>query len=390
MHTNPLYSQSPASLSAQPDGPKGPATHARAMQSPTEQGPATHIGLQAELTNSAPLWPGWRAAWNVLQLAVLSIGSSACDTAPPAQSHAAPTDAPYVLVLGTAQDGGLPQIGCRGEACKLARTDPAHARHIVSLLLVDPRSDRRWLFEATPDIKHQISFAHERAALPLAASGRPALFDGIFLTHAHMGHYSGLVHLGREAYGGNSVPLHGSPRLLEYLQTNGPWSLLFHDEHLTASPMGAGETVQLAADLSVTAIPVPHREEFSDTMAFLIRGPERSLLFLPDIDKWSRWDEFEGGARHVEDLLGEVDVALLDGTFYADGEIPGRPMASIPHPFIAESIDRFGALDPAVRERVQFIHLNHTNPCADPSSAAAKRVREAGMSIANDGDVHSL
>ena len=299
-------------------------------------------------------------------------------------------ESPYVLVLGSAQDGGLPQIACQGQACRAARAQPERARRVVSLLLVDPRSGRRWLFEATPDLPLQLESARARGALSLADVGRPPLFDGIFLTHAHMGHYAGLLQLGREAYGGASTPLFGSPRLLGYLRGNGPWSLLFEDGQLEARELTLGQPLALAADLSVTPIAVPHREEFSDTLAFLIRGPERTLLFLPDIDKWERWEQFAAAPRRIEDLLREVDVALLDGTFYADGEIPGRSMESIPHPFVAESLTRFAPLAPELRARVRFIHLNHTNPCADPASAAAARVRAAGMSIAADGELHPL
>jgi len=313
---------------------------------------------------------------------------------------------PYLVVLGTAQDGGLPQIGCEAAPCRAARRSPLRLeggevtgleRYPTCLLLVDPRKTpsagegSRWLFEATPELPRQVALARDLGHMPAPAAGRPALFDGLFLTHAHMGHYSGLVHLGREAWGGAPLPVYASPRMLEFLRTNGPWSLLLEDSrHLRAAPLRAGSPLRLAADLHVEAIPVPHRDELSDTMAFLIQGPEHSALFLPDIDKWSIWDSWPGGARRLEDVLEKVDVALLDATFFADGEIPGRSMADIPHPFVVETLERIAPLSPELRAKVHFIHLNHTNPLASPGSAAAEEVSAAGCKVLREGDVLHL
>lgn len=319
-------------------------------------------------------------------------------------AEAGPSDRPYLRLLGTAQDGGLPQIGCVGPHCTAAREDPARARMVVSLLLVDPRTSSRWLFEATPDLPRQVARAHAWGDLELARSGRPALVQGILLTHAHMGHYTGLLHLGREAYGGASVPVLGTPRLLDYLGSNGPWSLAFTDGHLSPAPLDAYVRHALAPDLFVTPIPVPHREEFSDTVGWLIEGPERRVLFLPDIDKWEAWDRWGHAAsdwdawsrdpasreRRLEHVLSRVDVALLDGTFFADGEIPGRSMADIPHPFIEESLARLVEADPATRAKVWFIHLNHTNPATQVDGEAALRVRTAGCDVAREGQLIEL
>ena len=289
-----------------------------------------------------------------------------------------------MLVLGTAQDGGLPQLGCGRACCTTARSDPARRRFVSSVLLVDPRSGRRWLFDATPDLPEQVELAHAHGGPRPGAAGRPALFDGIFLTHAHTGHYTGLVHLGREAYASATVPLYTSPRMASFLAADGPWSLLVEDRHVALERFEPGLAIPLAPDLTVTPIAVPHRDEFSDTHAFRITGPGGSLLFLPDIDKWKRWE------RPIEAELAGVDVALLDGTFFDDSELSGRDMASIPHPFVVESIARFEGLPAAERAKVRFIHLNHSNPVADPASAAARAVRGAGMGVAREGDLYGL
>jgi len=316
----------------------------------------------------------------------------ACGGAPAglAPSTDAPLDVPYVLVLGNAQDAGLPQIGADHPLDAAARMDPALRRFATSMLICDPRSGQRWLLDATPDLREQVDLAAGHPATraeylaSLDGAGRPPLFEGVFLTHAHMGHYLGLAHLGREAYSAKGVPVHASPRMAEYLRTNGPWSLLVDLENIELRELRPGEAVKLGEDLTVEAFEVPHRAEYSDTYGYLVRGPQRALAFLPDIDKWERWE------RPVEELLAEVDIALLDATFYAEGEIPGRSMAEIPHPFVAESLERFARLPEAERAKVWFIHLNHTNPLGDPGGEARSAVRAAGCDVARQGQVFGL
>jgi len=287
--------------------------------------------------------------------------------------------APYVLVLGTAQDAGLPQIGCHAACCTAARRDPARRRLVTSLLLADPRAGRRWLFDATPDLRDQVEVARGHPATRVEEGPRPPLFDGVFLTHAHLGHYTGLLQLGPEAYAAHDLPVYGTASMNALLAGQAPWRLLVERDMLRLHDLVPDQAVALAPGLTVTPLLVPHRREFTDTCAFVLRGPSRALLYLPDIDKWERW------STPVEDVLRTVDVALLDGSFFADGEIPGRSMADIPHPFIVESLERLAALPAAVRDRVYFTHLNHTNPAADPDGEAAARVRAAGMHVLAEG-----
>ncbi len=293
-------------------------------------------------------------------------------------------DAPYVLTLGSAQDGGAPQIGCARECCAAARANPERRRLVASLLIVDPRSGKRWLVDATPDLPDQVELFRGHPRSRKEAGARPPLVDGVFLTHAHMGHYAGLVHLGREAYNHPRVPVFCSARMKRFLEGNGPWDLLIRNGNLEPRVLAPDAPFQLAPDLSVTPFLVPHRDEYTDTFGFLIQGPNRALLYIPDIDKWARWD------RRVETWLARSDRALLDGTFFADGEVPGRAMAEIPHPFILESLARFQDLPEAERRKIVFTHLNHSNPAADPASRATARIREAGMAVAARGDRFGL
>lgn len=289
-----------------------------------------------------------------------------------------------MVVLGTAQDGGLPQIGCEEPRCVEARRDGRSRRLVTSLLLADPRSGQRWLFDASPDLARQVELARPHPMTRSLDGARPPLFEGVFLTHAHIGHYLGLAQLGREVYGSSGLPTFGSSRMLSFLRENAPWKLLVESRALELREISPEGEVELAKDLRVSALRVPHRDEFSDTLAFIVRGPRRSLLYLPDIDKWERWE------LRLEDVLARVDLALVDGTFYADGEIPGRAMAEIPHPFISETLARLSSAPLELRHKVVFTHLNHTNPACDEGGAAQRAIQAAGMRVARDGELIEL
>ena len=283
------------------------------------------------------------------------------------------SDAPYITVLGIAQDGGFPQASCYKDCCRERQGGPVEGP--ACLALVDPQSGQRWLFECTPEFPKQL--ARLNAGSP--AKSHPGI-DGIFLTHAHIGHYAGLVHLGREVMGAKGVPVHVMPRMAAFLKSNGPWSQLVDLKNIQLIPLVAGQPVKLNERLRVTPLVVPHRDEFSETVAYKIQGPERSVLFLPDIDKWERWE------TRIEAVIQDVDVAYLDATFYDNAELPGRDMSQIPHPFIVESVQRFGPLSSSQRSKVRFIHLNHSNPALHPKSKARERVKKAGMSVAETGE----
>ncbi|MFN5323074.1 MAG: MBL fold metallo-hydrolase [Planctomycetota bacterium] len=282
---------------------------------------------------------------------------------------------PAVVVLGIAQDGGYPQLGCRRACCERAWSDPTAPRDVVSLGVVDPSTGERWLFECTPDIRRQLHALDQ--AQP--ANEAPGL-RGVFLTHAHIGHYSGLLQFGREVLGAQQVPVHVMPRFAEFLRSEAPWSQLVQLKNVELAPLVADRTLKLNEHLTVTPVLVPHRDEFSETVAFRIEGPHRKVLFLPDIDKWERWE------RTIEKELAVVDIAYLDATFFDGSELPGRDMREIPHPFVVESLQRFARLSPEERAKIRLIHFNHTNPLLDPKSAATRQVQSAGLRIAEQGE----
>ncbi|MCP4897747.1 MAG: pyrroloquinoline quinone biosynthesis protein PqqB [bacterium] len=287
---------------------------------------------------------------------------------------APPMTDPFVVVLGIAQDGGFPHAGCEKPCCTRVWNDPSAARNVVSLGVVDPSTKQRWILEATPDFRAQL---HDlEGIMPRSAE----LLDGILLTHAHIGHYPGLMFLGREAMGASEVPVYAAPRMADFLENNGPWNQLVRLGNIAVQRIDDGESFNLNDRLTATPIVVPHRDEYSETVGYRLDGPSKSVLFIPDVDKWERM------SIDIEALIADVEVAYLDGSFFADGELPGRAMAEIPHPFIAESIERFATLAQDERAKIRFIHLNHSNPALDPESEASATIRKAGMSVAEEGE----
>ncbi|UCG50740.1 MAG: pyrroloquinoline quinone biosynthesis protein PqqB [Candidatus Latescibacterota bacterium] len=305
----------------------------------------------------------------VFSLGLFFLSSSAQDEA----ANKSQTKSPYLIVLGIAQDGGVPQAGTKEH--KGWRDDDFH-RHVVCLAIVDPTTSERWMIDCTPDFPRQLHILDEVAP----AEGRPGL-SGMFLTHAHIGHYTGLVHLGHEVMGASDVPVHAMPRMFEYLSTNGPWDQLVRYKNIELYRLSDGSPVELNPRLSIEPFLVPHRQEYSEVVGYRITGPNRSVIYIPDIDSWEEWDEM--GTR-IENVVAESDVCYLDGTFYADGEIPGRDMSGFPHPMIAHTMERLGSLPPADRAKVRFLHLNHTNPALRPESDARKTIEKNGFAVAEE------
>ncbi len=282
-------------------------------------------------------------------------------------------NAPYIFVLGVAQDAGYPQTGCYRPHCTRAWKDPTLKRLTSSIALIDGRHGTKYLFDATPDIREQLYRLH------VEAPDDSHDFGGVFLTHGHMGHYTGLMHFGREAVGADAIRVFAMPRMHDFLSTNGPWNQLVSLRNIDLVPITAGSEITLSDDLSVVPAQVPHRDEYTETVGYRINGPNRSALFIPDIDKWSKWD------TDIRELVREVDFALLDGSFFADGELPGRDMSEIPHPYVQESIELFAELADADKAKIIFIHFNHTNPLLIDGSAAQKKVTALGFRFATEG-----
>jgi pyrroloquinoline quinone biosynthesis protein B len=258
---------------------------------------------------------------------------------------------PYVLVLGTAQDGGYPHIGCEQSCCEQAWDDVTKRKFVVSLALVDPGQKKWWLFEATPDIKEQLRlFAsktnHEFNFLP----------DGIFITHAHIGHYTGLMQLGKEALNSKNVPVYALPKLRLFFNVHGPWSQLVQTKNIRLQELNEEFPLTLTAGVIVTPFKVPHRDEYSETAGFKIITPQKRYLFIPDIDKWAKFE------KDIVKEVRAVDVAFLDATFLSGDELSNRNISEVPHPLVSETMELFKNESNDTRSKIHFIHFNHTNP----------------------------
>ena len=281
------------------------------------------------------------------------------------------TSKQYITVLGTAQDAGYPQINCNKSCCKPYHEGKVEKKLISCLGLIDLEAKKKWLFDATPDITQQI----QNLSNQLETTN---VIDGVFLTHAHIGHYTGLMYFGREAMGATKVPVYVMPKMKHYLETNGPWSQLVALENVHLNELNNNTTVELTSGLKITPFQVPHRDEFSETVGYKIEGKHKSALFIPDINKWQLWE------KDIVEEVKKVEYAFLDATFFKNGEIP-RPMSEVPHPFIVETAKLFESSSKATKNKVIFIHFNHSNPALQDSNSLKDSLQNLGFRFAKEG-----
>ena len=276
-------------------------------------------------------------------------------------------NSPYLLILGTLQDGGSPHIGCQKECCKKIDSN----KKVVSLGIIDPVNEMKFIIEATPDINSQLKEINRRLH-----SKKEFTPDGIFLTHAHIGHYTGLMQFGREAMNTKSVKVFAMPKMKLYLEQNGPWSQLVSLQNIELEQVENNTWKNITSSIKIKTLLVPHRDEFSETVGYMIEGPQKKVLFIPDIDKWGKWK------MDIVSLISQVDYALLDGTFYSNSEVAYRNVEEIPHPLVTETLKLFEKLPIQDKSKIFFIHLNHTNPLLNKSSEAFKTVVKKGFHVA--------
>lgn len=277
-------------------------------------------------------------------------------------------DKDYVQVLGIIQDAGFPHIGCQRDCCN---SDITQEYYVSSLGLIDKKNQKRYLFDATPNLTEQI---RELEIFPK----NKKIIDGIFLTHAHMGHYTGLMYLGREALGAKNIDVYAMERMNNYLKNNGPWSQLVELNNIFLNKIHNYKAVNISQNLKVIPFTVPHRDEFSETVGYKIISKSKSILFIPDIDKWNQWE------KSIINEIKLVDFALIDGTFYNGTELD-RDMSEIPHPSVEETIELFLNEPVSERNKIYFIHINHTNPILSNKNNILKNVKSLGFNIAKRG-----
>ncbi len=277
----------------------------------------------------------------------------------------------YIYVLGNVQDAGLPHIGCKHKFCK-DKFNEFEEYFTTSIAIVDPVNEKYILFEATPDLPHQLNYLEKKIFKKFL------LPESIFITHAHIGHYAGLMYFGREALGSNNVNINVLPKMANFLKTNGPWSQLVEINNINIKKINFDKTTYHLENISVLPIKVPHRDEYSETAAYEIVGKNKKALFIPDIDKWEKW------TKNIIQLVQEFDYLLLDATFYDSNEI-NRDISEIPHPLVIETISLLDNLSNKDKSKVYFIHMNHTNMMLDSKSDLSEYVISKGFNIARLG-----
>jgi len=276
-----------------------------------------------------------------------------------------------IKILGVAQDGGVPHLGCSKTCCSTSFV----TRYVSSIMVSNQESKTSYIFDASPDLAKQLSFMKDKISENL---------KGIFLTHAHIGHYSGLMYLGRESFNSKNIPVYAMPRMKKFLETNGPWNQLVSLNNIKIDSIINESEIVVEKDLIVKPIEVPHRDEYSETVGYFIKGPYKSAIYIPDIDKWYKWD------KSIVDLINSVDYAFIDATFYDEKEINYRDISEIPHPFVIESMKLFEGFSKEEKSKIYFIHLNHTNPLLDNNSSEYKDLISKGYNVAQEGLVLKL
>ena len=269
-------------------------------------------------------------------------------------------------ILGVVQDGGLPHLGSNKLCCE----NIEQKRYVTSIMLVNNENNKSYLFDASPDINEQLNFMGDRIKKDL---------KGIFLTHAHIGHYTGLMYFGREALNSKLINVYAMPRMKKFLEKNGPWSQLVSLENISINEINSNSKISVDPNVTIQPVEVPHRAEFSETVGYKIYGPNKTVLFIPDIDKWYLWE------KSIIDEIKQVDYALIDATFYDSEEVNYRDLSEIPHPFVVESMELFDSTSDEEKKKIFFIHLNHTNPLLDKDSDQYKFVKDKGYNVAEEG-----
>lgn len=307
-----------------------------------------------------------RVFQNLLILSIILLGCTS-----KSKSNETKLNGQYITVLGVAQDAGFPQINCE-KACCTAFHNGEESKKLISCLgLVDLKNQKKYIFDATPD------FAQQVQNLKVNHLDNGNVIDGIFLTHAHIGHYTGLMYLGFEALDGKRIPVYAMPRMKTFLETNGPWSQLVSMNNVKIQELKNDSTIVLNNNLKVTPFLVPHRDEYSETVGYKIEGQHKSVLFIPDINKWQLWE------KDIVEEVKKVDYAFIDATFFKDGEVP-RPMKDIPHPFIVETTKLFENESIETKSKIYFIHLNHTNPALKESHRLKDSIQNLGFNFAKE------
>ena len=285
----------------------------------------------------------------------------------------------FIISLGTAQDGGYPHVGCTNSCCRRVENNINLRRLISSLGIVDTEQRKFWIIDLSPNINEQLRILNK-----YIKKYEYPYFSGIFLTHAHIGHYAGLLNLGLEVLNLSNIPVYVFPRMKSFLNNNLMFKQLIDNQNIILKNMYDNTDIKLTNNISINAFLVPHRNELSETVGYKIKSSKKSMVYIPDIDSWDEWD------TDLNYLIQNNDILILDGTFYTKSEIKNRDIEKIPHPSIKDSMLITQQNTFKEKNKIYFTHLNHTNKVLDEKSEEYNNVITSGYNILKDKQTFNL
>jgi len=287
---------------------------------------------------------------------------------------------PFILidmllyVLGTSQDAGYPQVGCKEACCQAAWDNPELKKFPSSIAIINEKAKKYWLIDITPEVKTQIQMIDQF----------DCSLEGIFITHAHIGHYMGLINLGLEVMNLKNIPVYVMPLMKNFIIQNTFLNQLVENNNIKLSLITDGVDININNHFSIKAFDVPHRNELSETVGYRIMGEEKSAIYIPDIDSWHGFEE------NLFKLINDNDILFLDGTFYEKSEVKKRDIAKIPHPEISNTMKILSKLSDKDKQKIHFIHFNHTNDAIREGSPAYNAIIDSRFSISKENQRFNL
>jgi len=278
-----------------------------------------------------------------------------------------------VHVLGTSQDGGYPQVGCRERCCNIAWKNQSLIRFPSCIALVNPNTKKYWLFDVTPEVKQQIKML----------DSYDCLLAGVFITHAHIGHYMGIINFGLEVMNLRSIPVYVMPKMKLFLEKNSMFRQLIINKNIELIELLDGEYYHLD-EAMIKPFNVPHRNELSETVGFKIKGNKKTIIYLPDIDSWDNW------MKDLLTLIDSSDILFLDGTFFSKDELKTRDISRVPHPSIIDTMNALSNLSIDLKRKIHFIHFNHTNDVLRDGSDAVSAVIDNGFLLSKEMQIFEI
>tara|TARA_Y100000589_G_scaffold37950_1_gene31738 strand:+ start:20984 stop:21829 length:846 start_codon:yes stop_codon:yes gene_type:complete len=273
-----------------------------------------------------------------------------------------------VVLLGIAQDGGRPQPGCSKPCC--IGLSPAEHSYPTSLGIIE--QNKLHIIDVTRHLGDQLQYLDNR--IP----------SDVWLTHAHFGHVDGLGLFGRETINARGINLHVSQQMIELIELTPHWKIMLDQGVFVVNEIRDSQPKE-SDEFTMVPLQVPHRNELSDMHAFVLRGPNKSLLYLPDHDTWNETLSMHN-AETIRQFLSDlaIDIALIDGTFWSNNELKSRSQDVVPHPPIKQTLEMLGYKQQGDPD-IFFFHLNHTNPVYDEWSEEHTQVVEMGWKIGKQG-----